>query len=141
MIVLDTNVLSELMRTSPDQAVLGWLDSLPVAEIATTAITAAELFHGVARLPDGRRRTALSEALHAVIEDDFASRVEPFDAAAAETYPLVVTARENAGRPIAAADAQIAAICRTRHATLATRNVRDFQHTGIELVNPWEEAP
>lgn len=120
MIVLDTNVLSELMRTSPDQAVLGWLDSLPVAEIATTAITAAE---------------------HAVIEDDFASGVEPFDAAAAETYPLVVTARENAGRPIAAADAQIAAICRTHHATLATRNVRDFQHTGIELVNPWEEAP
>ncbi len=137
MIVLDTNVLSELTRQVPDTTVLTWLDSLPAAEVATTAVTAAELLYGVARLPSGRRKTELSEAIHALINDDFHGRIEPFDALAADQYAPVVTAREQRGRPIAGADAQIAAICRARNATLATRNTKDFEDTGIELVDPW----
>lgn len=137
MIVLDTDVLSELTRKEPEAAVLTWLDSLPATEVGTTAITASELLYGVARLPSGNRKTALAEAVHALINDDFAGRVEPFDAMAARAYALVVTERETLGRPIDAADAQIAAICRARGATLATRNTKDFLDTGIELVDPW----
>ncbi|MGH3764728.1 MAG: type II toxin-antitoxin system VapC family toxin [Pseudonocardiaceae bacterium] len=137
MIVLDTNVLSELTRQAPDAAVLAWLDSLPTAEVATTAVTAAELLYGVARLPAGRRNRALAEAVHALINDDFRGRVEPFDTHAAAQYAIVVTVREKLGRPITVADAQIAAICRSRDTVLATRNTRDFEDTDIELVNPW----
>jgi len=137
VIILDTNVLSELTRHAPDAGVLAWLDFLPVDETATTAVTAAELLYGVTRLPDGRRRGSLTEAVHALINEDFRGRVEPFDADAAARYAVVVTARERFGRPISVADAQIAAICHTRHATLATRNTRDFEDTGIELVDPW----
>ncbi|TDD47708.1 type II toxin-antitoxin system VapC family toxin [Saccharopolyspora elongata] len=137
MIILDTNVLSEVTRQAPDADVLAWLDSLPAAEVATTAITAAELLYGVTRLPDGHRKTSLNAAVHALINDDFHGRVEPFDAPAAAEYAVVVSERERLGRPISAADAQIAAICRARRATLATRNTKDFEETGIELVNPW----
>ncbi len=137
MIVLDTNVLSELTRQAPDAAVLAWLDSLPAAEVATTAVTAAELLYGVARLPRGQRKRALADAVYALINDDFGGRVEPFDTRAAEQYALVVTGREKLGRPITVADAQIAAICRSRDTALATRNIGDFEDTGIELVDPW----
>lgn len=137
MIVLDTNVLSEITRQSPDADVLAWLDSLPAAEVATTAITAAELLYGVTRLPGGHRKSALTTAIHALINEDFHGRVEPFDAPAAAQYAAVVSEREQLGRPVSAADAQIAAICRARRATLATRNIKDFEGTGIELVNPW----
>ncbi|MGP4019741.1 type II toxin-antitoxin system VapC family toxin [Saccharopolyspora sp. 5N708] len=137
MIILDTNVLSEVTRQAPDADVMAWLDSLPAAEVATTAITAAELLYGATRLPDGTRKTSLSAAVHALVNDDFHGRVEPFDAPAADQYAVVVSEREKLGRPISAADAQIAAICRARRATLATRNTKDFEETGIELVNPW----
>jgi toxin FitB len=137
VIVLDTNVISELVRAIPDARVLTWLDTLPVAETATTAITAAELDYVVARLPDGRRRVALHEAVRAMLDDDFRGRVEPFDRHAAAAYAHVVGDRERLGRPIGVADAQIAAICRARGATLATRNMKDFQDTGIELIDPW----
>lgn len=138
MIVLDTNVLSELTRQAPEACVLAWLDSLAVSDVVTTAVTAAELLYGVTRLPDGQRKTSLTAAVHALINDDFHGRVEPFDALAAAQYTLVVSGREKVGRPISAADAQIAAICRTRQATLATRNIKDFEDTGIDLVNPWQ---
>lgn len=138
MIVLDTNVLSELTRPVPDAAVLAWLDSLPAAEVTTTAVTAAELLYGVARLPAGRRKRDLSEAVHGLLNHDLQDRISPFDARAAEHYPLAVTAREQCGRPTAVADAQIAAICRACGATLATRNTDDFEDTGIELVDPWQ---
>ena len=137
MIVLDTNVLSELTRRTPEAGVVAWLDSFPETKIATTAITAAELLHGVSRLPAGQRKTALAAAVHALIDDDFQGRVEPFDATAASHYAAVVNERETLGRPISAADAQIAAICRARGAVLATRNIKDFEETGVELVNPW----
>jgi len=141
MIILDTNVLSELARQTPEEAVLTWLDGCPAAEIATTAVTASELLCGVARLPPGRRKSALAAAVRALINDDLAGHVEPFDVAAAEQYAVVVTDRERLGRPISVADAQIAAICRVRQATLATRYTKDFEETGIELVDPWRAEP
>lgn len=137
MIVLDTNVVSELVRAAPDEGVLAWLDALPVTETATTAVTAAELLYGVARLPGGRRKAALEQAVRAMIDEDFRDRVEPFDRHAAAAYALVVADRDRLGQPISVADAQIAAICRARGATLATRNTKDFQDTGIELIDPW----
>ena len=137
MIILDTNVISELARLDPEPNVVTWLDSLPAAEVATTAITAAQLLYGVARLPDGRRKGALAEAIDALINEDFRDRVQPFDGLAAEQYATVVVGREKKGRPISTADAQIAAICKVHGAGLATRNTGDFTDTGIDLINPW----
>ncbi len=137
VILLDTNVLSELIRREPDEGVVSWLDSLDAAEVTTTAITAAELLYGVARLPPGRRRQRLSETIDGLIEEDFGGRVEPFDATAAAHYAELVNQRDTAGRPIGVADAQIAAIARKLGATLATRNIDDFKDTGIDLIDPW----
>jgi predicted nucleic acid-binding protein len=137
VILLDTNVISELIRRDPDDRVLGWMDSLDSAALATTAITAAELLYGIARLPPGRRQNLLSEAVHVLLEDDLGGRVEPFDMSSATHYATLVSDRERAGRPIGVADAQIAAICRKLKATLATRNIDDFEATGIELIDPW----
>ncbi len=139
MILLDTTVLSELVRREPHEGVVEWVDSLDVSTVATTAITAAELLYGAARLPAGRRRERLSTAIRGLIDDDLGGRVEPFDAAAAAHYADLVTSRDQAGRPIGMADAQIAAICRRLAATLATRNTADFEDTGIELVDPWQQ--
>ena len=138
MIILDTNVISELTRAVPEPRVIAWLDSLPAEETAITAITAAELRYGVRRLPAGRRKNELSEAVHALITADFHGRVEPFDVLAAAQYADVVAERERAGLPISMPDAQIAAICRVLAATLATRNTSDFTNTGVELIDPWE---
>jgi toxin FitB len=138
VILLDTNVLSELVRNEPDQGVVSWLDSLDVAEIMTTAITVAELLYGVARLPPGRRKQRLGDAIDGLIEEDLSGLVQPFDATAAAHYAAIVSDRDAAGRPISVADAQIAAIARKLEATLATRNVDDFKDTGIELIDPWE---
>jgi len=138
VILLDTNVLSELIRPEPNEGVTTWLDSLDSAAVATTAITAAELRYGVARMPAGQRRERLNEAIRGLIEDDLEGRVEPFDAAAATHYAALVSDRDKAGRPISMADGQIAAICRKLGATLATRNTSDFQDTGIDLLDPWQ---
>lgn len=138
MIVLDTNVISELTRQAPAPHVVSWLDALTAAEVATTAITAAELLYGVSRMPDGRRKTELAAAVHGLLSDDFHGRVLSFDEPAARRYADIVTGRERLGRPIGVADAQIAAICRTIEATLATRKTDDFQDTGLQLINPWK---
>jgi toxin FitB len=138
VIILDTNVISELTRPAPDPGVIAWLDSLSADEAAITAITAAELRYGVRRMPDDRRKAELSEAVNALINADFRDRVEPFDVLAADQYADVVTGREQAGQPITISDAQIAAICRVLSATLATRNTSDFTGTGIDLINPWK---
>ncbi|HLM87307.1 MAG TPA: type II toxin-antitoxin system VapC family toxin [Solirubrobacteraceae bacterium] len=140
MILLDTNVISELMRREPDERVIGWMDSLGGAAIATTAITVAELLYGVSRLPAGRRRKLLGEAVRGLIEQDLGGRVEPFDASSAAHYAALVSEREAAGRPISVPDAQIAAICRKLGATLATRNTDDFQAVGIDLIDPWQQG-
>lgn len=138
MIVLDTNVISELARQVPDPGVLAWLDSLEISEVATTAVTAAELRYGVARLPEGHRKRGLTVTIRGILTEDFYGRVFPFDEGASVRYADIVTGRERIGRPIGAADAQIAAICRDLGATLATRNTPDFEETGIELIDPWK---
>ena len=138
MIILDTNVISELARQIPDSGVLAWLDSQEIAEVATTAVTAAELRYGVARLPDGHRKRELAVVIREVLTEDFYGRVLPFDERASVRYADVVTGRERIGRPIGVANAQIAAICRDSDATLATRNTADFEETGIELIDPWK---
>jgi predicted nucleic acid-binding protein len=117
--------------------VVSWLDSLAADEVATTAITAAELLYGVERLPDGRRKAELAAAVHGLLSDDFQGRVLAFDEQAASRYAEIVSHRERLGRSIGVADAQIAAICRATGATLATRNTDDFEEAGIDLINPW----
>jgi predicted nucleic acid-binding protein len=138
VIVLDTNVISELARRAPHLGVLSWLDSLEISEVVTSAITAAELRYGVARLPDGHRKRELAAVIRGILTEDFHGRVLPFDERASIRYADIVTGREGIGRPIGVADAQIAAICRDLGAVLATRNTPDFEETGIELVNPWK---
>jgi predicted nucleic acid-binding protein len=137
VIVLDTNVISELAHRVPDVGVLTWLDSLEISDVATTAVTAAELRYGLARLPDGRRKRELSVVIRGILTEDFHGRVLPFDEGSAVQYADIVADRERVGRPIGVADAQIASICRDVGAMLATRNTPDFEETGVELVNPW----
>jgi predicted nucleic acid-binding protein len=137
VIVLDTNVLSELMRRRPAPQVIAWVDEQDASALAITAITVAELLYGVARLRTSARKTKLAAAVQGIVRDDFAGRVLPFDVAAAERYAGIVSRRERQGRPVSAADGQIAAICVDRGARLATRNVRDFEATGVELLDPW----
>lgn len=137
MIVLDTNVISELFKPQPDAEVVAWLESLD-AEVSITAVTLAELLAGVRRLPDGRRRSMLNNRIDTALEPYRETRaILPFDDIAAEQYADVLVVREQKGLPIHTADAQIAAICRAHGATCATRNTRDFAHTGIELFDPW----
>ena len=140
MIILDTNVLSELMRPAASRAVVEWLDARPAAELAVTAITVAELFHGVRRMADGRRKAALEAAALRMFEEDLVHAPLAFDHAAALVYADIVAQREQTGRPISMADAQIAAITREHSATLATRNVRDFAGLGLEVIDPWSAA-
>jgi toxin FitB len=140
VIVLDTNVVSELMRLKPAAAVLDWVDRQPAAEVYLTAITVAELLYGVARLPDGKRKTDLAERIEAVLSEDFEHRISPFDETAAAHYADIVVRRERLGRPISTADAQIAATCRSHGALLATRNLDDFTDTAVEIINPWTAA-
>ena len=137
MIVLDTNVVSELMRAAPAAFVVDWVDRQPAADVYLTAITVAELVYGVTRLADGSRKIGLAERIEAMLDEDFDHRVVPFDETAAAHYADIVVRRERAGRPIGMADAQIAATCRSHGALLATRNVDDFADTGITIADPW----
>jgi toxin FitB len=137
VIVLDTNVLSELMRPSPSTAVARWVAAQPSSSLFTTTITQAEILYGVALLPRGRRREALEGAVGAMFEEEFAERVLPFDAAAAHAFASIAAERRRAGKNIAQLDAQIAAIAHSRDAAIATRNVKDFEACGIELFDPW----
>jgi predicted nucleic acid-binding protein len=137
VIVLDTNVISELARRVADVGVLTWLDSLEISDVATTGVTAAELRYGLARLPDGRRKRELTGVIRGILTEDFHGRVLPFDEGSSAQYANIVADRERIGRPIGVADAQIASICRYVGAVLATRNTPDFEETGVELVNPW----
>ena len=137
MIVLDTNVLSELMRRRPAARVVRWVDGQDASALAITAVTVAELLYGVARLPDGARKAKLAAAADALVREDFSGRVLPFDVAAAAHYAELAAERDRNGRPISVSDGQIAAICRCHGAALATRNVRDFDATGVSVRDPW----
>lgn len=138
MIVLDTNVLSELRKKRPDAAVVAWLDEQYNDTLATTATTAAELRYGVACLAAGRRRRELTRTLDFWLNEELEDRVLPFDLAAADEYAVLLAARRAAGRPMGIPDAQIAAICLSSNAQLATRNIADFEGIGIDLINPWD---
>jgi predicted nucleic acid-binding protein len=139
MIVLDTNVLSEALRPTPSDVVLRWLASQDAGVIFTTAITRAELLHGVELLPAGKRRTRLYAALENLLAEEFRGRILPFDADAAREYPKIVAGREAIGRPMSQFDAVIAAVCRSRSASIATRNAVDFAECGLSIINPWQE--
>lgn len=136
MIVVDTNVASELMRPSPSTAVEAWARSQSAADLYTTSITLAEILYGIERLPRGRRKALLTAATEEVFAT-FAEQVLAFDAAAAREYAGIVARRERVGAPIDGFDAQIASICRVREAPLATRDLRDFHDTGVDLIDPW----
>jgi hypothetical protein len=140
VIVLDTNVVSELMRKTPPLGVVSWVDRFSASEVLVTVVTAAELMYGVARLPDGRRKRELHAKVEGLLAEDFQDQILPFDARAATHYAEIVASRERAGRPISMADAQIAAICRNWSIGLATRNVDDFVDTGVDAVNPWDAS-
>ncbi len=139
MIVADTNVVSELMKVEPSPAVRAWVLAHGHHELRITAITVAEILHGVERLPSGRRKDTLREAAVDVFSR-FMEDVLPFDAAAATVYPEIVDHRDRKGTPIRGYDAQIAAICRANDASLATRNEKDFAGVGVELINPWSSV-
>jgi predicted nucleic acid-binding protein len=138
VIVLDTNVVSELMKPAPAGAVVAWIGAQPTQSLYTTSITQAEILHGVMLLPGGKRREALEAAAQVMFREDFGGRILAFGADAALPYAQIAVDRRAAGRPISQFDAQIAAIARSFGATLATRNVTDFDGCGIELINPWE---
>jgi len=137
VILLDTNVISELMRSDPDNTVMAWMDDQIRGEFGITAITVAEVLYGIKSMPEGRRQSRLLEAAAEVFDEYFDDRVFAFDHRAAVHYAEVVCRREQTGAPISMADAQIAAICLANSTALATRNTKDFEGTGVILVNPW----
>ncbi|SDP29721.1 hypothetical protein SAMN05428967_1500 [Phyllobacterium sp. YR620] len=137
MIILDTNVVSELMKAEPDEQVIAWLGQQPVASLFTTTITQAEIFYGLSLLPEGRRKQALLEAANLMFIEDLADRILSFDASAAMSYSDILGERRRAGKTMSQFNAQIAAIAQSRGAKLATRNVKDFIDSGIDIVDPW----
>lgn len=138
MIILDTNILSELMRSEPSPRVRTWVDRQPSEELWTTSITAMELYQGVARLGDGERKDRLTAAVYTMLNEDFAQRIANFDLEAALATAIVAAERLKIGRPIEIRDTQIAGIAISRNASISTRNVRHFTGLPIELINPWD---
>jgi toxin FitB len=139
MIVLDTNVLSEILRPVPEPRVVEWLSEQPRASVFTTTITRGEILYGIQVLPAGKRRNGLWNAAMQIFDVDLDGQVLGFDSAAADDYAEISAARRVAGRPISQFDAQIAGITLSRGAQLATRNVRDFDGCGFEVINPWNK--
>ncbi|RDU99110.1 type II toxin-antitoxin system VapC family toxin [Trinickia dinghuensis] len=139
MIVLDTNILSETLRSAPDPRVIEWFRAQRRAALFTTTITRAEIFYGLGLLADGSRKQALATAVAAIFEEDFAGRLLSFDSDAADIYASIAVSRRTAGKQISQFDAMIAAVARSIGATLATRNVKDFVDCGIALVDPWTD--
>jgi len=140
MIVLDTNVLSALMRQEPEAPVVAWLDRQPAESVWITSITLFETRLGVALLPKGRRQQALEAAFARLLEEDLQNRVLDFDSAAATEAASLAAQRQKADRPVDMRDTQIAGIALARRATLATRNVRHFRDLNVPVVDPWAVA-
>lgn len=137
MIVLDTNVISELMLDKPQQTVLTWFDTQPTGNLFVTTITEAEILTGIALLPNGKRKNGLAVSANHVFTVLFANRILNFDSNAAKYYAEIYAQRHAVGRPISHADCQIAAIACSQEASIATRNVPDFENVGVELIDPW----
>lgn len=138
MIILDTNVVSELMKSAPAEPVARWIAGQPASTLYTTSITQAEILHGILLLPAGKRRTALEAAAESMFDEDFGGRMLPFGGDAARAYAQIAAQRRRAGRPISHFDAQIAAIARSARAAVATRNVSDYTGCDIDVRNPWD---
>lgn len=140
-ILLDTNVVSELMRRDPDPAVLAWFDKYKDVEFVISSIVRSEILLGIALLPDGERKRKLTSAAKAMFEQDFEVCL-PFDAKCADTYANLVAERMRTGQPISTEDGQIAAIALASRLPLATRNSKDFSNiAGLTVLNPWEQTP
>lgn len=138
MIILDTNVLSALMRTSPDVAVVAWLDRQPAESIWITSLTVFEARFGLALLPSSRKRLALERAFETVLEEDLANRILDFDAEAAAAAARLAAQRRRAGRTADFRDTLIAGIAQARRATIATRNTKHFEGLDVPVVDPWK---
>jgi len=138
VIVLDTNVISELMRPQPESRALAWANGLDPEAVSMTAMNEAEILHGLARLPDGRRKQQLQQSWDLLVAELFVGRIWPFTSKAAHWYGELLWRRELLARPMATADALIAATALAHGVSLATRNVADFAEIGLELINPWD---
>jgi len=138
MIILDTNVLSELMKSQPDPAVTEWVDAQPEPELFTTSISEAEIFFAVELLSIGKRRDVLVAAAERVFAVDFEGRILGFESESARAFSKISAHRRRLGKPISQADAQIAAIAQVRRAKVATRDLADFRDCGVEILNPWD---
>jgi hypothetical protein len=139
MIVLDTNVISELMATEPDDGVLEWTAGKPPTSLFTTTVTEAEILFGIRLLPKGKRRDLIEAAAAALFDRLFGGRVLPFGRDAASAYARILADRRRRGSPMSTLDAQIAGVARAMSAELATRNTADFGGCGIHLIDPWKE--
>jgi predicted nucleic acid-binding protein len=139
MIILDTNVISELLRPAPEPKVERWLSAQDGLNVYLTSISEAELRYGLAIMGNGKRRAALIDAVDRILREDLAGRILPFDSDAAQSYATIAAARRAAGQPIAQADCQIASIAHARGATVATRNTPDFEGCDVDLINPWTD--
>lgn len=140
MIILDTNVISELMKTDPDECVSGWIAKQKPTDLAITSIAIAEIQRGILRLPLGKHRKKLGVNFNDFISTAFSGRILSFDEQAAYIYGAIATTREKAGFNIDAVDLMIAAIVKSHKASIATRNIKDFKECGIKLINPWKMA-
>lgn len=138
MILIDTNVLSELMRAKPAPEVLAWIDSQPTSQLFISSITVAEILYGIARMADGKRKQGLLDLATLMFDEDFAGRILSFDADAAIHYAGLAAESEAKGKVVDMADGQIAAIAALHDARVATRNVRHFDYLGVPVINPWE---
>lgn len=139
MIVLDTNVVSELIRPQPAVRVVDWVRRQAASSLYVSSISEAELRYGVEVLPEGSRRRKLRVAVEGLLREDFAGRILPFESDAARAYALIAASRRAAGRPISWADCQIAAIARSAGASVATRDTYGFEGCGVDVVNPWSD--
>lgn len=140
MILLDTNVISEPLRRTPCQRVIDWLDTQDPQDLTISTLTLAELRAGVHQLPAGRRREDLADAVELTIVPAFADRILPFNEAASLAWASIQSSSRAAGRPLPVMDSLIAAVARAHGAVLATRNVKDFATSGLDLIDPWREA-
>ncbi len=138
MIILDTNVIAELMREEPDPHVASWIQGMAVTKLALTVIAIAEILRGIERLPKGKRRQKLEQSFKEFIQKGFSGRILPFDEASAYLYGGIATGREKAGLSVDPVDLMIAAMAKKIQASIATRNIKDFEGCGITLINPWQ---
>ena len=137
MFLLDTNVLSAMMTAAPEAEVAAWTSQQPIETLFTASLCQAEILAGLAIMPEGRRRQELVEAARSMFAEDFDGRVLPFDGAAATVYAELYAVRRRGGRSTATVDLMIAAIAKTQVASIATRNVTDFEECGVPIINPW----